>query len=263
MHTITLAYDGADAGHRARCPADHHQAGGHQRLDRTRLRRHAGDRAQRQQRRHLVKGLTLGAGSNGSTIRGLIINRFTGTGIEISGSNNHTIQGNWIGLNNTGTAAAANGVKGIYALEQHGNLIGGTTAATRNVISGNAQQGIYFDNVDNSTISGNYVGTNAAGTGDVNGTVANTSQSGVFLTNGSSGNVVGGTNAGARNVISGNNHFGFEVLGATSQNNLLQGNYIGTDATGLARWATSTAARCSGVPARATSSAAAPPGRAM
>ncbi len=49
------------------------------------------------------KGLVLGAGSDGSTIRGLIINRFAGTGIEISGSNNHTIQGNWIGLNNTGT----------------------------------------------------------------------------------------------------------------------------------------------------------------
>ncbi len=179
------------------------------------------------------KGLELGAGSSGSTIRGLIVNRFSGTGIEISGSNNHTIQGNWIGLNSTGTAAAANGVKGIFAQNSTGNLIGGTTAAERNVISGNAEQGIYFDNTDSSTISGNYIGTNAAGTGDVTGTTSNTAQTGVFLTNGSSGNVIGGTTAGARNVISGNNHYGVEILGLTSQNNLVQGNYIGTDATGL------------------------------
>ncbi|MBK6973391.1 MAG: tandem-95 repeat protein [Sterolibacteriaceae bacterium] len=183
----------------------------------------------------LVKGITLGGNSSGSTIRGLIINRFTGTGIEINGgatSNNHTIQGNWIGLNATGTAAAANGNMGIYGLNSTGNLIGGATAAQRNVISGNAQQGVFFDNVDNSTISGNYIGTNAAGTGDVTGTGANTLQSGVFLHNGSNGNVVGGTSAVARNVISGNNHYGVEIL-TSSQNNLVQGNYIGTDVTGL------------------------------
>ena len=180
-----------------------------------------------------VQGLTLGAGSSGSTIRGLIVNRFSGTGIDITGSNNHTIQGNWIGLNSTGTAAAANGGKGLYAINSSGLLIGGTSAAERNVISGNAEQGIGFDNVDNSTIAGNYIGTNAAGTADVNGAVANTAQSGIYIANGSSGNVIGGTSAGARNVLSGNNHFGFEVINATSQNNLLQGNYIGTDATGL------------------------------
>ncbi|MDR4481117.1 MAG: DUF4347 domain-containing protein [Nitrospira sp.] len=184
-----------------------------------------------------VRGLFLDAGSSGSTVRGLIVNRFTGTGIEIQNSNNHVIQGNWIGLNAAGTAVAANGVKGIYALNATGLLIGtnadGTNdAAERNVISGNAEQGIYFDNADNSTIAGNYVGTNAAGTADVNGSVANTAQSGVFLTNGSSGNVVGGTVAAARNILSGNNHFGFEVLFG-SQNNLLQGNYLGTDVTGL------------------------------
>jgi uncharacterized delta-60 repeat protein len=185
----------------------------------------------------LVKGLELGAGSDGSTVRGLIINRFTGTGLEIQNSSNHVIQGNWIGLNASGTAASANGNKGIYALNATGLLIGsnadGTNdAAERNVVSGNAQQNIFFDNTDNSTIAGNYVGTNVAGTGDVNGSVANTAQSGVFLTNGSSGNVIGGTVAAARNILSGNNHFGFEALFG-SQNNLLQGNYIGTDVTGL------------------------------
>ena len=185
----------------------------------------------------LVQGLMLSAGSDGSTIKGMIINRFTGTGLEIQNSNNHVIQGSWFGLNAAGTAASANAVKGIYALNATGLLIGtdadgNNDAGERNVVSGNTEQGIFFDNVDNSTIAGNYVGTNAAGTADVNGSTANTAQSGVFLTSGSSGNVVGGTVAAARNILSGNNHFGFEVLFG-SQNNLLQGNYIGTDVTGL------------------------------
>ncbi len=182
----------------------------------------------------LVNGLYLDSGSDGSTVQGLIINRFTGTGIEINGANNQTIQGNWVGLDATGTLASANGVNGIYALNSTGHLIGGTTAAERNVISGNTERGIYFDNTDNSTIAGNYIGTDVAGTGDVNGTASDVKNSGIYLANGSSGNTVGGTTAGAGNVISGNNHFGFEVLGATSQNNLLQGNYIGTTASGLA-----------------------------
>ncbi len=169
----------------------------------------------------LLKGLTLGAGSDGSTIRGLIVNRFTGTGIEISSSGSHTIQGNWIGLNNAGTAASANAVNGIYAWSSSGNLIGGTTAAERNVISGNTRQGIYFDAVNTSVISGNYIGTDAAGTGDVNGAAQFTPQSGVYVINGSTGNVIGGTTPGARNVISGNNHYGFEVLGGTTRNNQL------------------------------------------
>ena len=109
------------------------------------------------------EGFDLVAGSSGSTIRGFIINRFTGNGIEINSSNNHVIEGNWIGLNNTGTAASANALRGLYAINATGLTIGGTSAASRNVISGNTQQGIYFDNVDNSFVYGNYVGTNVAG----------------------------------------------------------------------------------------------------
>ncbi len=181
----------------------------------------------------LKDGLKLASGSAGSTIRGFIINRFTGDGIEINSSNNNVIEGNWIGLDETGTVASANALRGIYAINSTGLIIGGSTVASRNVISGNTQQGIYFDNVDISTIQGNYIGTNANGTGDVNGSTANTSQSGFILTNGSSSNQIGGTSASARNLISGNNHYGLEIQTSTSTNNSVQGNYIGTDVTGL------------------------------
>jgi Domain of unknown function (DUF4347)/Cadherin domain/Right handed beta helix region/Laminin G domain len=179
-----------------------------------------------------VDGLTLGAGSSGSTVRGLIINRFTGNGIEIDGSGYHTLQGNWIGLDDTGAAAAANVENGIYATASVGNLIGGATAAERNVISGNGYRGIHFVDVDGSTIAGNYIGTNASGTADVNGAAVNLNQSGIVLASGSDGNVVGGATAAARNVVSGNNHYGVEFQFG-SQNNRLEGNFIGTTASGL------------------------------
>ena len=181
----------------------------------------------------LKDGFQLASGSSGSTIRGFIINRFTGDGIEVNSSNNNVIEGNWIGLSNTGTSASANALRGIHAINSTGLTIGGTTTASRNVISGNTQQGIYFDNVDNSFIYGNYIGTNAAGTGDVNGSSGNSAQSGFVLLNGSSGNTIGGTTSAHRNVVSGNNHYGIEIQSLTSINNIAQGNYIGTDASGL------------------------------
>ncbi len=176
-------------------------------------------------------GLTFAAGSAGSTLRGFIINRFQYSGIEINSTSNITVQGNWIGLNATGNAAAANGDNGIYAYNSTGLLIGGTTVNTRNVISGNTSRGIYFINTDASTLSGNYVGTDVSGTLDVNGNALSLNQSGIVLSNGSYGNVVGGLTAGARNILSGNNHFGIEIQSG-SQSNALQGNFIGTALSG-------------------------------
>ncbi len=176
-----------------------------------------------------VTGTTIGGVVAGS---GNLISGNTLDGIYLSNAGSAVIQGNWIGLDATGTTSIGNGGPGIYASNSVGLTIGGTTPEARNVISGNAQQAVLFDNVDNSTIAGNYVGTNVAGTGDVNGTAANTALSGIYLSNGSSGNTVGGTTAAARNVISGNNHFGLEIIGAASQNNVVRGNYIGTDVTG-------------------------------
>ncbi len=179
-----------------------------------------------------AKGLYVTAGS--TIIRGFVVNRFGATGIELVTVGNDTVQGNYIGTNAAGTAASANGNHGLFASGVVGLQIGGTTAATRNVISANTSAGIYFDNVDNSTISGNYVGPDVTGTSDLNGSAANTARSGIVLVNGSSSNTIGGTSAGARNIISANNHYGLEVMGATSQSNVVAGNYIGTTVTGLA-----------------------------
>ncbi len=116
-----------------------------------------------------VGGLTLAAGSDGSTIRGLVINRFGGEGLRIDNSGNNTIVGNWIGTSADGATDQGNTSHGIEILDSSGNTIGGSTAADRNVISGNNQSGISLWGVSTTAnvIQGNYIGTNAAGTAAV------------------------------------------------------------------------------------------------
>jgi CSLREA domain-containing protein len=84
----------------------------------------------------------------------------------------------------------------------------------------------------NNVVQGNFIGTNATGTGppgDGNGV------DGVRIF-GSSGNLIGGATPEARNVISGNVEFGVNIEGDApglpATGNKVQGNYIGTDATG-------------------------------
>ena len=114
-----------------------------------------------------------------------------------------------------------------FAFGSSGNVIGGTTPSSRNVISGNTLEGISFhdSSVTGNLVQGNYIGTNATGSGSLgNGSV------GVLLSNGASNNIIGGATGGAGNVISGNADAGIlldNVSGTT-----LQGNLIGADATG-------------------------------
>jgi CSLREA domain-containing protein len=160
-----------------------------------------------------VPGLYLRA--DDSTIKGLIINHFNYAGIWLEGARD-VVAGNFIGTNAAGTAVAGNQL-GIFATIGP-NTIGGTTPAARNLISGNIN-GIY-EAATGDQILGNFIGTNAAGTG----ALGNTSD-GIFFDHGANA-VVGGTTAGSPNVISGNGTFGVRIQG---DGNTLQGNFIGTD----------------------------------
>ena len=103
-----------------------------------------------------ISGLTLGAGSDGSTIRGLVINRFATNGILVDGSDNNTITGNYIGTDGTGNTQAGNDVQatGITINDSSGNVIGGTGAGDANVLSGNRLRGVL---IEGSTSTGNTV----------------------------------------------------------------------------------------------------------
>jgi hypothetical protein len=134
------------------------------------------------------------------------------------------IVGNYIGLNRAGTAAIGNLFNGITASGSGSNLIGGTVAGARNVISGNANGVRFLPGSAGSVVKGCYLGTDATGGAGVGG-----QRVGVLLQ--SAANIIGG--AGAGNVISGNQQDGVYIIGAGASTNVLQANYIGTTADGL------------------------------
>jgi hypothetical protein len=144
-----------------------------------------------------VDGLTLGAGSSGSTIRGLIIDSFSGGGILIrGGSAGNTIIGNYLGTDANGLVARGNGTWGIDLNGAgSGNIIGGSTAAARNVISGNSLGAIALNGsgVTGTVIQGNYIGVGADGTTPL----GNSGYGGLLILSNSTSTTIGGTNPGA------------------------------------------------------------------
>jgi hypothetical protein len=169
-------------------------------------------------------GLNLG-GSGGSTVRGLVINRFS-TGVLANSSNNNTIAGNFLGTDPTGMISVGTGSIAVSFQVNSGNTIGGTTPVARNVISATGGV-ITLQTSTGNTMQGNYIGINAAGTG------ALPAFDGIFLNLNSTGNTIGGTASGAGNVFGNFSNSGVRV-DAGSSSTTVQGNLIGTNATGTA-----------------------------
>ncbi len=174
-----------------------------------------------------VDGLRLAAG--GSTVRGLVITRFSGDAIEISTNGNNTIEGCLLGIDAANTNRPNSGA-GVHIIATAANRVGGTTAGARNVISGNTGVGIVIENVgaSNNVIVGNLIGLDLTGARDVGN-----SNDGIQI-NDAPENVIGGTTAVERNVISGNNGDGIEMFNAGAMGNQVLGNFIGTDVNGSA-----------------------------
>ena len=173
-----------------------------------------------------VNGLSITAGA--STVRGLAINRFDGSGIHLETNGGNVIQGNFLGTDGTGTLDRGNGVDGVLISSGSNNTVGGMTPQARNVVSGNDTNGVRIDGpgTTGNLILGNFVGTDATGTAAVPNT-----RDGVRIDE-SSNNVVGGTEPGAGNLISGNRACGLWLTGTGTTESLVQGNFIGTDVTG-------------------------------
>ncbi len=164
-----------------------------------------------------ANALVFVGGAGGSIIESLVINRFSGRAIEIAdAAGGHTITGNYIGTDVTGTTAAANGGPDLSGAIWIGDTAGGNTIS-ENVISGNHNIGMLIGS-DNNTIQANHIGTDVGGTIDVgNGT------DGVML--------LGSNNYVRENLISGNDDNGL-VIQQGGESNLVVGNLIGTDITG-------------------------------
>lgn len=134
-----------------------------------------------------------------------------------------TVLGNFIGTNSASGASLANGGDGIQVAGGTETAVGDGTAQGRNVISGNAGRGLYLTGGSTATVTGNYVGTNVAGTAALPNALAGV-------------RIEGATNAtiGTTNVISGNAGAGIELVGAATTAASIKGNFIGTNAAGEA-----------------------------
>jgi Concanavalin A-like lectin/glucanases superfamily/PKD domain/Matrixin len=185
-----------------------------------------------------LNGIFVDAGGN-ELIRGNVISSNHASGITLNnGTAGNRIEANFIGTDPLGGAARGNAADGIMiANGAHGNVVGGA-AGTRNLISGNAGNGITLtgSGVTGNLVQDNYIGTDANGTGPAGsytgplGNLAN----GVQIDSGAANNTIGGSTAtpgtGLGNVISGNHQRGVGVFGGN--NNLVAGNIVGLDAGG-------------------------------
>jgi parallel beta-helix repeat protein len=199
-------------------------------------------------------GLVFAPGSDNSQLLGVALGDASGNGVTLD-SSAITLAGNYIGLNLQGTAFG-NGGDGIHVSATSANDIIGSnpTAASgviSNVVSGNAGNGIVLDGSSGNTLVNNYIGTDPTGTK----AIAN-GGNGVWVTGASHGNTIGGTAftdtaTGAvnnptgdkgsvpavfvvpplGNLVSGNGANGI-LIDNNSQNNVLNGNFVGTTADG-------------------------------
>ena len=177
-------------------------------------------------------GTCLSIRNGNSTIRGLVINR-ANIGIWLFLGSNNVVEGNFIGTDPSGTIALGNAYGIDVETVGSNTRIGGTAPAARNVISGNTSDGIAFGVMGGGgsthLVQGNLIGTNAAGTAALgNG-------KGIALSYYTTNVLVGGTTPGSQNVISGNGYgvsIGSGLGDPHVSHNRIEGNLIGTDATG-------------------------------
>ncbi|HWT02707.1 MAG TPA: Calx-beta domain-containing protein [Pyrinomonadaceae bacterium] len=166
-------------------------------------------------------GVGIDLASGGSTVRGLVVNRFNLAGLRSqSNAGGNLIEGNFIGTSADGTKASANAA-GVVIDNSSNNTVGGTTPAARNLISGNTAGGVLVSgDSSGNKVRGNLIGTKADGTGALGNGQADSEgpNGGVLIDSGANthGNVVGGTEAGAGNVIAFNYGGGVVITGAQS-----------------------------------------------
>ena len=199
-------------------------------------------------------GLVFGAGSAGSQLLAIAVDNASGDGVTLI-AGTITLAGNYIGLNLVG-AAFGNGGDGVHvANTSSNNLIGSNPTAApgvvSNVISGNGGNGISFNGSSGNTVVNNYIGTDPTGA-----TAIGNGGNGILLTGGANNNEIGGTaftninttainnptgTAGTvapvfvvpplGNLVSGNSLNGI-LIDTASQNNVMNGNFVGTTANG-------------------------------
>ena len=184
---------------------------------------------------HTTPGLQQGWLSNDAITSNLISGNGE-SGVSITGSTGVNVTGNLIGTTPDGKHVSSGNGDGIFVggLSTQ-DVIGGTKAADRNVISGNVRNGVDISGrrATNNTVENDYIGT------DISGTHALANQGdGVLIRDEASQNTIGASQFATggncpplcvSDLISGNGLAGVEISGKGTTGNLLEGDYIGTD----------------------------------
>ena len=187
-----------------------------------------------------ARGLRILAG--GSVVRGLCVNRFYITGLQIEDGAGDGIQilGNYLGPSPGGLSVprgpgVTRQIRGIFIFGGIGHEIGGPNPADRNLISGNNFEegnadgaGVAFSptvtDIPSGTVRGNVVGL------DATTSVPLPNGIGLAMSTGDQQFQVGGAAPGEGNIISGNGGVGIHAV--TTGLMTIQGNIIGTNAGG-------------------------------
>jgi hypothetical protein len=170
---------------------------------------------------NIIGGASLG---EGNVISG---NHNSGLFIDGSSTSRNTIQGNLIGVDATGAGCLGNGSDGITVVNgASGTVIGGSTPAMRNVVSGSGFSGVTVggDGTVGTVVYGNYIGTNAAGSAPCPNGIAGVQVVGAPV-------AIGGSLPGEGNVISGNERGVFVAVGGPGVT--IEGNTFGAGPSGL------------------------------
>jgi Right handed beta helix region len=184
-----------------------------------------------------IDGPSTASNTVGASLAGLVNvisgNSLGGVAIQ-SGATSNVVQDSYIGIDATGMNGLGNGGPGVVidasGTVGNGNSVGGTIAGLVNVISDNSSTKggvVITDGSVGNVVQNSYIGTNATGKGGLPN-----SGYGVEIDGASTAsNTVGASVSGLVNVISGNSQGGVAIQGGAS-NNVIQGSYIGVDATG-------------------------------
>ncbi|CAN5891901.1 hypothetical protein BH23PLA1_BH23PLA1_20250 [soil metagenome] len=175
-----------------------------------------------------------------------VISANRNNGIEIAFSFSTFIQNNFIGSDNSGQISQVrrmegqitrlgNANQGIFLNDAFSTFVGGTDPSMRNVILGSGGSGITIGLGQANLIEGNYIGIEVTGQrvrqeGDNELLLLGNFQDGISLFR-TCDNTIGGVVLGARNVISGNQKNGLSLID-NARNNVILGNFIGTNAAG-------------------------------
>jgi titin len=196
-------------------------------------------------------GLDITASASGTEVKALAIDGFNAGGVLIDNASNVTLDHDYFGLdpnnNALGTDVNLNDIyegNGVYGVTIQSENLGTATGnvLSNDIVSATSYNGIILSgtgttkNVVESTIIGSD-NTGASVVDDSNDPLGNGQHggggSGVVINQGASFNTLGGTTAGAGDVILGNHDYGVYITDAGTNNNAVDGDVIGTDITGM------------------------------